>query len=856
MLQSLGLSEEQVYGDVYNSWLRDTHEKNTPDSKLLFRDVVESGFLDRRIVLRRQRLGVNVMNSLATVLHRSSLTKLDLHGNALRDLGCEVLAHFMRDLPQLLYLDIGSNDIGGSSMHSLGTAVALHRKLSTLILGSHRNDPYANHLTPTSATVLLEGCVRSRSLRHLDLSGNPFAGSGGTGSLGGGGGGHHGGGNAGDLTSPKGATTTASSRLNGGGTATVSPLNGTATTTGAGTQGAGREGTSGGAGGGAVLRRPVEVLEQLLRVSTTLTTLKLREVGLNAQGAQRLLGALADNSTLLQLDISYNALSPVVGEVLGELLRDRVALRNSVAVKALILSGNDLFGTAARHAAEDHDFGASAKLAAAARVAPSSSSAASTAAKRRVGSAGEPRKRRSPTPQPTVLAAAPTGGRSVHFSNSAAAAASPHSPQQQQQAQQQRTLSASHSLGNAFTATMTVTAATTVPLPVHPAANLLAALANDRHLTTLDLDRCGLTDDVVLTLCHALTSNSALRHLSLQCNELTATGAVALGQALVGHPALKELCLAGNCIEDDGACSLASVLEDSELLEELDLQRTWLGDRGLIALGVALQRNRALRVLLLGDNHFTNAGGESFVALVEKNETILRCHLGATSVPYPTVARLQRCLARNANTTQNAEPDALKKEVVRLHFQKYKLSEAKGELENLREKGGDLKRTMENFELQCKQDQADFTKKINELEEQMTTYSSQSVRYREQVSKLQTDLVKAAEVFADDMELAKQRLEVEAQLRQKVEAEHQQVAAELDRWLNEKEKREADKRGELVTLQADQEHWAAQRKEYREQTDAVLESVKQLEAQLAQSKRGSAGPKRSGSANSKKGKKK
>ncbi|EAN99042.1 hypothetical protein, conserved, partial [Trypanosoma cruzi] len=69
MFASVGVSEEQVFGDLYLAWLKDTGEKNSNDSRKLFREVVERGFGERQIILRKERLGANVAASLAALLH-------------------------------------------------------------------------------------------------------------------------------------------------------------------------------------------------------------------------------------------------------------------------------------------------------------------------------------------------------------------------------------------------------------------------------------------------------------------------------------------------------------------------------------------------------------------------------------------------------------------------------------------------------------------------------------------------------------------------------------------------------------------------------------------------------------------
>eukprot|EP00796_Vickermania_ingenoplastis_P012235 gene12235-8421_t len=811
MLESLGITSDQVYGDVYSSWLRDTHEKNNPESKQLFREMIEAGFMDRQIVLRRQRLGVNVMNSLATALHRSPLTKLDLHGNALRDTGAEVLAHLMRDLPNLTYLDLGANDIGAQGIQSLSFVVAQHRKLSTLILGSARDDPYVNRMTPVSATILLEGCLRNRSIRNLDLSGNAFGM---------------------EITSLPGAEEELESialhrsRPNSSAGNTHETTNGSA---------ASKEPPQKMAATRGGPRQPMDLLEQLLRSSSTLTSLKLKQVDLSPRGALLLVHALKDNSTLLLLDISDNQLPPEVGDALGQLLLERVQLQNNCQLRTLLLNGNNLFlPTPAPPAA------------------PAAPEEAAEAGKRKMQEAGG---------LPPITKTKPGGSKASSVKGSAKGSAK-NSARGSAKASARESATGSHSnlgandaagemeeamdedddeerISNPFSDPEGPSAEVDSPdarAVVAPSAPLLfATLANDRLLQTLEADRCGIDDGALYTLCRSLFSNQTLQGVSLHDNFISAEGVVMLGRSLCRHPCLKKLVLSSNCIEDEGGCALASMLSGNKSLEVLDLRRTWLGDRGLIALGNALQTNHSVRAIYLGDNHFTEHGGQSFAAFLERNDTVIKCELGATSVPHHTILRLEQCLKRNAKRKANAEPDALRKEVVRLHFQKYKVEESRNELEALREKNNEVKRHGDNMELQNKQDQSDFVKRIRELEEQIENYTKQEEKYREQRIKLDAELEKEKLLFVDDMELAKERLQIEIKVREKVEEEFKAVEAELADWKNNGVQREQQKREKLRAVQEDMANWAEQRKAYKERMELLTLEIEELEAHAKRS---------------------
>ncbi|CAD2219213.1 hypothetical protein AGDE_10076 [Angomonas deanei] len=736
MYQSLGITQEQMFSEVYSAWLRDTQEKRGDDSRQLFRGVVEGGFLERQISLPRQRIGINVLTSLSTLLYRSTLTKLDLYGNTLRDAGLEVLAQLLRDLPQLLYLNIGANGITGSSgMQHLSTGIALHKKLSTFLIGSNRNDPYANHITPASMCVLLEGCLRCRTLRVLDLSGCT-------------------------LDGPTVLTTEEEGNPEDSGD-------------GAATQPRGEDSGMGGTAGGGTRPslHPVGLLVALLQSSTTITALQLKDTALTVSGALQIVQALYSNTTLTDLDLGYNQLNAKVGDALGGLLQSRVAMQHTCALKKLCLSGNDLFGNLKGLVGGANSVQAARSL----------------------------RQQRHANPNYSETA--------FSFSTSGKSG-----------------------WGETYSSLQRIDAKDT------PSGPLLAVLANDRSLTHLELDACGVSGVSLALLCRSLSVNIGLKVLSIKHNHITPEDASLLGGALCRHGGLKRLYVSGNLLEDEGGCAFAKLVEVSggEGLEVLDLRCTWLGDKSLIALGVALQQNTSLRVLLLDDNHFTYKGCEAFAAFVEQNNSLLSCPLGATSAPYPIQLRIERATQRNNKKLDNEEADALKREVVRLHYQSYKLEEARAELDSLKEKSADVKRTTENTDIQFKQDHSDYNKKIRELKEQIENYTNQEVSYKKQAADLEEELTKQRAQFEEDMELVKQRLEAEVAMREKMEVAFREAEETLRYVEGERPERE---RSTAREGGRDQEgrlgDWSTQRKQYKADSEALEKEVAQLEEELA-----------------------
>ncbi|KAH9598342.1 Leucine-rich repeat [Trypanosoma melophagium] len=714
MFASVGVSEDQVFGELYLAWLKDTGEKNTNDSRKLFREVIERGFGERQIVMRKERLGANVAASLAALLHRSPLTRLDLHGNTLRDSGCEMLAHLIRDLPNLLYLDLGANDIGPLGIQFLSFVVATHKKLQTLILGSSKSDAYANRINETSATMLLEGCLRSRTLRHLDVSGSSI--------------GDRGMANSVSMSNSSGSGVTINTvkqRITMTELALRPPSHGSnsratsaaarnryvSVASAAGTKSgtATDEGSNIlGIGGGH--RRPIDVLAELITTSTTLTTLKLREVQLTTDAALRLIYAATQSSSFAFIDLSGNALTGAVGDAFGDLIHGRAVQKNPSALHTILLSNNPLM-------------------------------------------------------QPNSNMVPP---------------------------------------------------------------RIFSSLASDRIVVRLHLDNCGVDDTAMGTLCQALSSNEALQTLHLKHNAITSDGAVSLARALYQHACLQDVSLEGNILRDEGACAFASMLEANCKLLSLNLAHTWMGERGVIALGVSLAENKTLQRLHIGENHITEDAGEAFAALLESNHSLLRCDLQGNSVGHHTVLRVEKVMARNREAYNNREKVELEKDVIRLHYQMYKLDEARAELEELQQKKLELGRALDAFEVQFKQEKSDCSKRERELQEALENGLQTETQCHEAKARLDEELLAAQRQTETDVAAARERLEVEVALRAEVEAAHAALRAELEDALNNGPQREAAKREQLRELQEDTHRWSAQRKEYKSTIAEVQAVVNQL----------------------------
>ena len=156
------------------------------------------------------------------------------------------------------------------------------------------------------------------------------------------------------------------------------------------------------------------------------------------------------------------------------------------------------------------------------------------------------------------------------------------------------------------------------------------SLKRNRGLKTLNISRCGVDDQGMMSLASALEMNGSLEELNLSWNvSITGIGLMALGESLKRNRGLKTLNISYCSIDDQGMKSLASALEMNGSLEVLDLS----GNRavtgiGLMALGESLRRNRGLKTLTLYGLHcISDSNWKQFIACLRENNDLTKLEL-------------------------------------------------------------------------------------------------------------------------------------------------------------------------------------------------------------------------------------
>ena len=632
-----GLTDEHIYTEIFNAWLKDIRERSSPDTQKSFRDVAERCIKEKEICLAKERVGVNMCLALSSVLQRANITRLDLYHNAIRDAGCEALAHYLREDRVLTYLNLGGNDIGSIGIQAIAGVFGTHPKLQVLILGSAVDDTHLNRIDPIAARLLVEKCRGSKTLKILDLSRNPI----------------------------------------GHGSQEAFPA-----------------------------------IQQLILGSTTLQQLRLADTCMSTESALLIVEALSKTTTLNAIDLSSNALGASVAHELGRVLRDRGPRSATTSIKSLILHNNPNFGS--------------------------------------------------------------VGVQSIFQS-----------------------------------------------------------LAVDKGLLELGVNNCGVDDAAVQILCSSLATNTVVNTIDMQRNLITSFGAVELAKVLLRNRSVACLGLGQNRLEDEGTCALASAIETNRFLEEIDLSETWTGDRGLIALGVSLANNSTLSVVKFGNNHVSDDGGTAFVALLSKNKTLQHCHLKGNSIFHSTILRINKVLSRNRTAKSEETPNKLRKEVIKLHYQLYKLEEAKSQLAEQRDDKARVERSMEESEAAFLKSEAEHKITQQELLIRLQAAKAQTVNYQNLLTALGDEHKQATQKHQVEMAKAQESYDKEVEARKVVEAEKAELDAKVSEQEGMKTTRAEDLRRKIESARADKEKWTAQTVEYKLQVEEATKRLKELEAMAA-----------------------
>ena len=304
--------------------------------------------------------------------------------------------------------------------------------------------------------------------------------------------------------------------------------------------------------------RRIAALSQVLKVNTSLTTLKLSGNFIGAEGASSLSQALVVNTSLTTLNLSDNSIDAEGATSLSQ------ALAVNTSLTTLDLLGNSIGDEGATSLSQalavntslttlrlfDNSIGAEGAISLSQALAVNTSLTTLRLSRNSIGDEGA--------------------------------------------------ISLSQAL--AVNTSLTTLRLSRNSIGDEGATSLSQALSVNTSLTTLDLSDNSIGDEGATSLSQALAVNTSLTTLYLAWNSIGDEGATSLSQALAVNTSLTTLNLFDNSIGGDGAISLSQALAVNTSLTTLDLLGNSIGDEGATSLSQALAVNTSLTTLRMSRN--------------------------------------------------------------------------------------------------------------------------------------------------------------------------------------------------------------------------------------------------------------
>lgn len=190
--------------------------------------------------------------------------------------------------------------------------------------------------------------------------------------------------------------------------------------------------------------------------------------------------------------------------------------------------------------------------------------------------------------------------------------------------------------------------------PFGSSTKLIAqGIAENKHLTHLQLCDCDVRESEGSSLNSALSSNSTLLSLDLARNKLKDVGASEVAKGMSGNHGLTSLNLSGNKICDEGGKALASFLVVNATLQKLSLRR----------------------------NAMSSSTGDLFHDNLRFNNTIEVMDVTYNDFSYKCFIGIANMLARNASSNKHLKVPKLNAEIEALGQNEKELSQVQEEID-------------------------------------------------------------------------------------------------------------------------------------------------------------------------------
>ncbi|CAF4854652.1 unnamed protein product [Rotaria socialis] len=186
----------------------------------------------------------------------------------------------------------------------------------------------------------------------------------------------------------------------------------------------------------------------------------------------------------------------------------------------------------------------------------------------------------------------------------------------------------------------------------HGAENLASGLRDNMTLKTLILSSARIGVAGAKSLADAIQNNTTLTTFVLKHDQIGVQGTEYLANMLKINKTLVDIDLTNNQISDDGAQLMADVLVQNETLSKLNLCTNNIGVRGAKSIANALQNNTTLTVLDLSRNRILSKGAHYLANALEMNKTLKEMYVSFNQIGDDGVEYLRVSLEKNITLTE------------------------------------------------------------------------------------------------------------------------------------------------------------------------------------------------------------
>ena len=146
---------------------------------------------------------------------------------------------------------------------------------------------------------------------------------------------------------------------------------------------------------------------------------------------------------------------------------------------------------------------------------------------------------------------------------------------------------------------------------------LLSKMSNISKVTHLDISSNKINDEAADDIATFILHNDNLKVIDLSNNLIQATGFTKIFGRTSTNFCLKKVNLSENVLDDEAADTIAAFLSQNILLEELDLSKNYLQSVGAVRIFGAIKNHPNILKLNMSDNRITNEAADAILSTLQ-----------------------------------------------------------------------------------------------------------------------------------------------------------------------------------------------------------------------------------------------